>query len=200
MFEAAYESALKGGPVLVVIILTSVTAFTLIIERWIFLSRQRTRPEFLRKFFDLERKAEYSGASELCAETRGPVARIMQVGITNRQDEKEVVRERIREVILEELPGLERYLSTIAVLGTIMPLLGLLGTVTGMISTFNVLSIAGTTDPNALAAGISEALITTEAGLITAIPTMLFHNFLSNKVDRLQLEMESSTTKFLNLL
>lgn len=200
MFEGAYETILKGGPVVVIIILVSITAFTLIIERWIFLLRQKTRPEFLREFFDLERKGKYSGASDLCVKTRGPVARIMKVGIENRQEEKNMIRERIREVILEELPGLERYLSTIAVLGTIMPLLGLLGTVTGMISTFNVLSIAGTTDPNALAAGISEALITTKAGLITAIPTMLFHNFLSNKVDRLQLEMESSTTKFLNLL
>lgn len=200
MFSELFSLVQKGGPVMIIIILVSLATFTLIIKKWLFLRKKMADPVFLERFFSRIGEKDFSGARALCEQRSSPMGKILAIGIDHREKEKERIRELIHEIVLRELHDLERYLSTIAILATILPILGLLGTVTGMISTFEVLSRLGTTDPNALAGGISEALLTTQAGLITALPTLLFHNFLSNRVDQITLDMEAALSRFLNLL
>ncbi|MBU0568019.1 MotA/TolQ/ExbB proton channel family protein [bacterium] len=200
MLDNLFNLVQKGGPVMIIIILVSLAAFTLIIKKWLFLRKKMADPIFLEEFFARVREKDFVKAKALCQESLSPIAEILALGIDHREKEKERIRDLVHEIVLRELHDLEKYLSTIAVLATILPILGLLGTVTGMISTFEVLSKVGTTDPAALAAGISEALLTTQAGLITALPTLLFHNFLSNKVDQITLDMEAALSRFLNLL
>ncbi len=119
-------------------------------------------------------------AKELANSHPGPIARMMRQGIANLGRSKDDIRESIQEAAMAEVPRLEKWLSTIAVIGTMMPIMGLLGTVTGMISTFDVITVKGTSDPKALAGGISEALITTQTGLIFALPIILLHNVLAS--------------------
>jgi len=106
----------------------------------------------------------------------------------------------IKELLLTEVPQLDKHLATLAVLAGAAPLLGLLGTVTGMIRMFEAITKFGTGDPKLLAGGISEALITTEVGLAIAIPLLLIHNFLRNRRNHIQSDMEMYAMRILNRL
>jgi len=111
-----------------------------------------------------------------------------------------MVREKMEEVGRRELSFLERYLNVIGTIASIATLLGLLGTVTGMIKTFNVLAAKGVAEPGDVAGGISEALITTAAGLIVAIPSLVMYHYLRSKVRALALELEEVALKLLDFL
>jgi biopolymer transport protein ExbB len=117
-----------------------------------------------------------------------------------RHEDRETLESILQEAILRELPRLERGLSPLAIFGAVAPLLGLLGTVTGMIETFNVITVFGTGDPKLMSSGISEALVTTEIGLIVAIPVMLLHTFLSRRVDAILGEMEEKAVSLTNII
>jgi len=106
----------------------------------------------------------------------------------------------VQEAVLHELPGLERFLSALAILAGVAPLLGLLGTVTGMIATFNAITVFGSGEPRLMAGGISEALLTTAAGLIIAIPILFIHSILSGRVEGLIADMERFSATLLNLV
>lgn len=193
------ETIQKGGFIMYPILFLGLVVFSLIVDRWLYLRRVFAGSELFRKqFFSLWSKGEVDKARQVAAENDGPIAHMMQRAIASLGRSKQDVREGIQEVALAEIPRLERFLSTIAVIGTMMPILGLLGTVTGMISTFEVITILGTGDPKELAGGISEALITTQAGLVFALPILLIHNFLSNKVDTFIAKMDHATVSFLS--
>ena len=106
----------------------------------------------------------------------------------------------LQEAILGEIPRLERFLSTLAVLASIAPLLGLLGTVTGMINTFQIITFHGTSDPRLMSGGISEALVTTMLGLGVAIPIMLCHSLLSRRVETIIAQLEEKSISFVNMV
>ena len=120
----------KGGPVMVIIILVSLAAFTLIIKKWLFLRKKMADPIFLERFFSRIGEKDLVGAKALCEERSSPIAEILALGIDHREKEKERIRDLVHEIVLRELHIIEKYLSTIAVLATILPILGLLGTVT----------------------------------------------------------------------
>jgi biopolymer transport protein ExbB len=109
---------------------------------------------------------------------------------------QEVLENTLQEGLLRETPRLERFLPTLGVLATIAPLLGLLGTVSGMINTFKVITAQGAGDANAMAGGISEALLTTQFGLTVAVPLILIHHMLSRRVDKIVGDMEEKGTAF----
>ncbi|MDB5046998.1 MAG: MotA/TolQ/ExbB proton channel [Fibrobacteres bacterium] len=129
-----------------------------------------------------------------------PVLRIIGAVAANRNKDRELAEKDVKEVLLHEVPRLERHLTTLSVLAAAAPLLGLLGTVSGLIAMFQVITQHGVNDPKLLAGGIGEALIATETGLLIAIPTLLGHNFLANRVDRLVADMEFYALKSLNIL
>ncbi len=190
---------LRSGGVLVwPIIFVGVVALLLGIERLCILLRQKTVPQKMMQHI-LERAGEYNwqDCKKACgAMSRFPALRIIARSVDAAGSSKDVLEATLEEAILKEIPPLEKFLATLNILAAIAPLLGLLGTVTGMISTFQVITLYGTGDPRMMSGGISEALITTQLGLAVAIPIMLMHHMLQRRVETLVSDMEEKGTAF----
>jgi biopolymer transport protein ExbB len=188
-----------GGPVVLPLILVGLAAVLLILERAFVLQRQRPRSLKVRKLgLGPAQAGDFDAANRFLAMGRGPLARAPHAGIRVRDTGKKAKEDAITEAALTETARLERRLSTIAALAVVSPLLGLLGTVTGMIGTFDVITIFGTGDPRLLSGGISEALITTQVGLVIAIPVLLAHTFLSGRVTTTVQEIETQGAALVN--
>ena len=129
-----------------------------------------------------------------------PLGRILAAGLVNRDSSRELMKENIEDVGRHVIHDLDRYLNTLGTIASITPLLGLLGTVIGMIKVFAVITTQGVGDPGILAGGISEALITTAAGLTVAIPTLMFHRYFRGHVDELVVTMEQEALKMVEAM
>ena len=129
-----------------------------------------------------------------------PLGKILATGLINRNYPREIMKESIEEVGHQVIHELERYLNTLGTIASITPLLGLLGTVIGMIKVFAAITTQGVGNPSVLAGGISEALITTAAGLSIAIPTLIFYRFFRGRVDELVLKMEEEALKIVDVM
>ncbi|NOR51181.1 MAG: MotA/TolQ/ExbB proton channel family protein, partial [Gammaproteobacteria bacterium] len=129
-----------------------------------------------------------------------PLGRILAAGLVNMNHDRMVMKEVIEETGRQVISDLERYLNTLGTIASITPLLGLLGTVIGMIKVFSAITAHGVGDPTILAGGISEALITTAAGLSVAIPSLMFYRHLRGKVDLLVLKMEEESLKLVEVI
>ena len=129
-----------------------------------------------------------------------PLSTLLLAAVAHREAPKEHIEEILHEQVLTYVPRLERHLGTLAVFGGVAPLLGLLGTVTGMIHTFQLVTIFGTGDARLLSGGISEALVTTEFGLVIAIPVLLVHAFLARRVRTIIAALEGAAVNFVNAL
>lgn len=190
-----------GGPVMWPLLATAILSLLLILERTIYLGvRISGGSSAAEAVLENCRKGDFAEAERLAARMRGPVGRAMSACLTHRQAEGTALEDAPQEVLLHELPKLERFLPVIATLGSVAPMLGLLGTVTGMISTFNMIVAYGTGDPGIMAGGISEALITTVAGLVIAIPVVLVHSALSGRVERALEDSERYVATLVNIL
>ncbi len=188
----------RGGPVMIPLLIVALLAAVLILERLFALQREGTGTlKYAREIVEAYRTKGLQSALVLAKGGRGSVGRVLRAGLEKASEPADVFEETLHEASLAEMPKLERFLSTIAVLATVAPLLGLLGTVTGMISAFDTIAAYGTSDPRLLSGGISEALITTEIGLIIAIPVLLMHGFLSAKVDRITANLEQASSEFM---
>lgn len=172
-----------GGFFLWPILLIGLVGAGLVVERCIVLGRIRISGKGIAQ--------EAEGARGLVA---GPTQRVVARVLGNDSPSPELMEKRLEEAILDELPPLERFLQTLRVLAAVAPLLGLLGTVSGIIQTFRVITLHGNGDPKLLSAGISEALLTTEFGLLVAIPLLLSHHFLTRRMNSIVLDMETAGT------
>lgn len=183
------------------IILCSIVALAVFIERLWVLNRKHILPEeFIRKISDLLRQQKISEAVFLCQGDSSSIAKIFLAGIKNAGRGIWLVKEAIEERGSREAVILEKNVSILATIANLTPLLGLLGTVSGMIKTFNVISIQGVANPAALAGGIAEALITTATGLCIAIPTLVCHRILRDKAKYLIFEMEENSIKIIEIM
>ncbi len=178
-----------GGWFIWPIVLIAIIGILLVIERSL----------VLYGFAANGREAVARGTELLTAKLRTPAEYVVRAMAQPDNDSLEVRESRMEEAILEQLPRLERFLQTLKIMAAISPLLGLLGTVSGIIQTFRVISTFGNGDPKLLSAGISEALLTTEAGLLVAIPLLLCHHFLQLRVKTLVLDMESAGAAMLSI-
>lgn len=200
-----FETIVRGGPVMVPIILCSILALAIVLERFWFLQRVSidTR-HFLDEVTAAIRHNKVLEALDLCERTPGPVALITKAALAKHDRSRAEIKEAIEEAAIHQIPSLEKHLRMLATLGHISPLLGLLGTVTGMVSCFQAVqeksSAFSAVSPGDLAGGIWEALITTVAGLIVAIPTYVAYNYLVSRVNDLIREMEQGGTEIVNLL
>ena len=197
-----FEVIFKGGILMWPIMACSVVALAITIERLFTLRRASidTR-EFMDTMRQVLRQNRIQEAIEICDETEAPVARIMKAGILKSNRSKEDIREAIEDAGHLEIPRLERYLSALATCANIAPLIGLLGTVQGMIKAFAQIQYKkGQVNPSDLAEGISNALVTTAAGLTVAIPTLVVYNYFVTRVDNMILEMEISSAELVELL
>lgn len=192
----------RGGFLMWPIIMTSVVALAIVIERFWSLRRSTidTR-EFMSNIRTVLRQRRYRDAVRLCDSTSGPVARILKAGLLKYNRSKQEIREAIEDAGRLEIPRLERYLPALATCANIAPLLGLLGTVWGMIKAFaQIQDKQGQVNPSDLAEGIGNALVTTAAGLTVAIPTLVFYNYFVSHVENMITEMEISSAELVELL
>ena len=196
-----YELFLKGGILMYPIAFCSIIAVGIFLERMWVLRRGRVLPrDFLIEVEDLVMRRKRPEAISLCKRNNSSIAHVVRVGIENYGKKRDVIKEKIEEVGRREAASLERYINVIGTIAGVSPLLGLLGTVSGMIKSFNIISLQGVADPTSLAGGISEALITTAAGLVVAIPTFVIYRYLTNKADSLILEMEENSIRMVDLV
>jgi biopolymer transport protein ExbB len=195
------STLIKGGILMVPIGLCSVLAVAIVLERLIMLRQPRViSPDVLRGVEDFLREGETREALDLCRHGSTAITRILHAGIANHRKPKGEIKEIIEDAGRHEVPSLERYLGVLGTIASVSPLLGLLGTVTGMIKVFNVIAVQGVGHPGALAGGISEALLTTAAGLAVAIPSLVFHNYFVSKADNFIIEMEKASLRMLDIL
>lgn len=200
-----WELFIKGGPLMVLIALCSVIAVGIVIERlWHIRRAQINTEEFMETISGILKRNRIVDAIDMCNATPGPIAHILKAGILKHDRTRADIKEAIADAGLYEVPRLEKNLGALATIAHVTPLLGLLGTVTGMVRAFQVIEQKATAivpvNPGDLAGGIWEALITTVAGLTVAIPAYVAYNFLVSKVDGFVLEMEKSATDLVNIL
>lgn len=197
--EGFVDHLMKGGPVMLPILLLGVSAFIVGLVKYIQISLIHTaRPSDLQTILESIRRGEPQNAQSQASRIKGPAGEMLLTAISHANDDKELIEEVLYEKMLHTKPRLERLLPFIALTAACAPLLGLLGTVTGMINTFNLISIFGTGDPKMLSSGISEALITTEYGLKIAIPALLVHALISRKARGIMASMEQTAVGFIN--
>ena len=195
------EFIIKGGPVMVPLLLCSVVSLSIIVERFLSLRRSRIlRYDVLQRIEELLRDRKIPEASTLCKRYPSSMTRILLAAILNHDKSRQEIKEIIEDAGRQEVPVLERYLTILGTIASISVLLGLLGTVSGMIRTFNAIAALGYGHPEALAAGISEALVATATGLAIAIPTLVMYNYFTSKVDSLVVEMEKNSLRMLSIL
>jgi biopolymer transport protein ExbB len=196
-----FEIVKAGGWVMVPILLCSIVAFAIIAERFWTLQKKKVVPpnlvadvwsSFKDKSFDQESLQRLKRGSSL--------GRVLAAGLVNLQHDREIMKEAIEETGRHVVHELERFLNTLGTIASITPLLGLLGTVIGMIKVFNTITTSGVGDAGLLAGGISEALITTAAGLVVAIPSLMFYRYFRGLLDEYVVRMEEEALKLVEVI
>lgn len=201
-----WQLFLAGGPVMWPILLCSVFALAIILEKILYLYKIKIDSrEFLNNILDKMKHHRVKEALQICdGANNAPIANILKAGILKYDRPRAQIKEAIEDAALYEVPRLEKNLAALATIAHISPLLGLLGTVTGMVRCFQTIQAKATSfnpvSPGDLAGGIWEALLTTVAGLIVAIPAYFAYNYLVNRVNGFILEMERASTEFVNFL
>lgn len=195
------EIIIAGGVMMIPIILASIIALAIIFERFWALSRRKVMPaadiEMARK---LAETGQVSSNAIENLSASSVVGSVLATGLASSNLPRHVMKENVEEAGRHAVHRLERYLPALATIGSIAPLMGLLGTVFGMISSFSQISKAGAGDPAAVAGGISEALITTAAGLVVALIAVIFHRLLKAKVDNYVIGMEQEAVKLIEIV
>ncbi len=191
----------SGGWMMVPIILTSVLAFGISVERfWTLRSEQIAPTDLLARVWGWmkEKKLDSTRIREL--QSSSSLGRVLAAGLVNSRHGRQIMKESIEEVASHEIHEMERYLSALGTIAAVAPLMGLLGTVIGMIKVFSEIMVQGTGQAGVLAGGISEALVTTAAGLVIAIPAMICYRTLQRRVDDLVIFMEQEAIKLVDVL
>jgi biopolymer transport protein ExbB len=195
-FKAFFK---KGGIVMYPLALVAIIALLLCLERFLVLSyRGHLSRRFIKKLGVMVKEARYEDAANLCLKKETSLSMVLFAVLNRARETREDAERSLQEAMLREQPKLERRMGLLAAMGSIAPLLGLLGTVTGIITLFTVITEVGTNDARVLAGGISEALVTTETGLVIAIPVMILHGLLSEKIEKVTSEMYVQSTALLN--
>jgi biopolymer transport protein ExbB len=196
--QALFDYIRQGGVFIYPIVLGTLLALTLLIERAIFyiqtganLSRQ------LRTFFQFLEKKDTGSARQYIGSQNGILKNVLSIAMAHTNESPERVQEKMEVVLTEQLPAYSRNLNLLASLAGLMPIFGLLGTVSGMIVTFRVISLHGTGDAQAMASGIAEALITTQAGLVAAAPIMLGHVLLTSRLKKITDKTKEACVKYI---
>lgn len=186
---------------MVPILLCSVFAVAIIAERLWFLRKNRVAPPRLAaQVQQVVERSELNPQKIKLVSENSPLGRILAAGLLNMRREREIMRDAIEEAGRHEVHVLERYLNTLGIIAAITPLLGLLGTVIGMIKVFSAITAFGVGDPTVLAGGISEALITTAAGLSIGIPSLMFHSYFRGRVHELTIGMEQAAIRLVEFI
>ncbi|MBN2739226.1 MAG: MotA/TolQ/ExbB proton channel family protein [Spirochaetales bacterium] len=193
---------MKGGIVMPFILFCSVIAIGIILERLLFFRRIKVdEGKLISRLKGALEKKHFDEALSICDNNPSPITNLMKVGIEHRANDPKVLRDSIMDAANMEIPKMERNLSALGTIANITPLLGLLGTILGNIDAFGVLSASMEFgDTSQLANGISEALISTAAGIIVSIPAIIFYNYLVSKVNHIIIRLENKVNELVLLL
>lgn len=190
-----------GGWLMLPILLCSVISLAICIERFWTLRTRRTAPDnLLEQVWQLIRKNQLDAKRLKEIQEGSPLGQLLAAGLGSYRRGRESMKESIEEAAGQVVHRLEQYLNLLGSIAVISPLLGLLGTVIGMIRVFSTIMVEGTGDPGQLAGGISEALITTAAGLVVAIPSLFFHRYFRRRIDDLVVRMERDSIRLIDAL
>ena len=196
-----WELVRAGGPFMAPIILCSIAAVGILLERLWTLQRKRVLPEeLIKKLSSFAEGGQVTPKFIDALEKNSPLGRVLAAALANRDRGREIMMERVQDTGRHVVHELERFLNTLGTIASISPLLGLLGTVTGIIRAFNAVMLGGMGDPRMLAGGISEALVTTAGGLAVAIPSFIAYRYLRGKVERIVIDMEKIAVTFADSL
>ncbi len=192
----------EGGPILWLCVASGVVALVVFIERALHLHKARIKSEdFLKGIFNILRRENITEALTICEETPGPVAYVVKTAILHRDDKKDAIREAVEDASVGEISRMERRLVVIATVAQIAPLLGLLGTVLGMVESLIIMTQQAPLVQSAdVLKGLMKALVTTAAGLTVAIPCYAAFNLLVVKIDRIVLDMERAGSEIIAFL
>lgn len=196
-----FELIQAGGWLMIPIIACSIIALAICFERLWTLQPGKIAPQGLLADVWTQVKQHQITADKLTEiKMSSPLGQIIVAGLNNSSHGREIMKESIQEAAGQVVHELERFLSPLGTIAAVTPLLGLLGTVIGMIKVFTEIMIQGTGNASVLAGGISEALITTAAGLTIAIPALIFHRFFQRRIDTLVVTMEQETVKLIEAM
>lgn len=199
IFASLSEWFAKGGVVMYPLLLCALAALLLVVERFLVYRRRETKLKHTKEeLLPMIFQKRYNEAAQLCAQKETGLAKAIASVLHHRESGREQAEKSVKEALSVEVPFLEKRLSFISALGASAPLLGLLGTVSGMITLFQVITDVGTNDARILAGGISEALVTTQTGLIVAIPILVLHGYLSEKLDGITSSLQEVSLDALN--
>lgn len=196
-----FEIVKAGGPMMGPIILASIVAAAIILERLWTLQPKRVLPtELTNKVWRWVEQQQIQDKHIAALQQNSPLGKVLAAGLANRHRDRAILKESIEDTGRHVVHELDRFIGTLGMIASLSPLMGLLGTVLGMIRTFNAITTDGIGNPTALAGGIAEALITTAAGLAVAIPAMISYRFLRGKVERLVVQMEKEAIKLVQAI
>jgi len=196
-----FELIKAGGWVMLPIILCSIIALAIVLERLWALRRQRICPgNLVSQIWHWANQDELNASHIAELRASSPLGRVLAAGLVNLHQERQIMKESIEDTGRHVVVEMERYLNTLGTIAAISPLLGLLGTVLGMIKIFTAINVAGLGNQAVLAGGIAEALITTVAGLSVAIPSIMFYRYFRGRVDELVVYMEQQALKMVEIL
>ena len=195
------EIVQAGGWMMIPIIASSVIAVGIVLERLWTLQRKRVLPkDMTTQVWEWVKHNQLDASHIQMLHASSPLGQVLAAGLANRHAPREVLKEAIEDSGRHAAHDLERYLSTLGTIAAISPLLGLLGTVSGMITAFTAITAQGVGNPTVLAGGISEALVTTAAGLVVAIPSLIAYRYLRGRVDSLVIQIEKEAIRFIEVL
>ncbi len=201
MLDVKWMVILMSSPTLLVLLFCSVISLVFILERGLYyMINLRHTDKIIRKLKPMMQKKDINMALDYCQNKRGPLARVLYATIENHQESLTSLTNLLSSLIKKEEVQLERFLGVLGTLGNTAPFIGLLGTVIGIIKAFQALSASGSGGPNVVSAGIAEALIATAAGLVVAIPAVIFYNYYVSRVRQTVTEIEAAVEQTLFLL
>lgn len=196
-----FELVKQGGWLMLPIIFCSVIAFTITIERLIALNPNKIAPKnLLAEVWTWIKNSQIDSERLKTLKQASPLGQILAAGISNSRNGREVMKESIEEAAGQVVHEMQHYLSTLGTIAAVTPLLGLLGTVIGMIKVFSEIMVQGTGNASVLAGGISEALITTASGLAVAIPALIMHRFFERRIRSIVVTLEREAVKLVDAL
>ncbi len=196
-----FELIRNGGWMMLPIILCSIGAMGIVGERFWSLRRKKILPaELVPSIWQLHRDNKLDDVTLRRIKISSPLGAVLAAGLANSEHGREMMKISIEEAGRQVVHELERYLNSLGTIASITPLMGLLGTVIGMIKVFSAIMVHGVGDPGVLAGGISEALITTAAGLTVAIPALIFHRYFERLVDEYVVKMEEESLRLIDIM
>jgi biopolymer transport protein ExbB len=198
---SVWDHVKKGGLVAFAILAAGLASLVMIIQKSVEILRLKApRPELLRGFFSCVSKGEINQAQAIATSVPGAMGELLRAGLAEHDSPKAVVEEVLDSILLEQRLRYERRLPLLAVIATAAPLMGLLGTVVGMVRTFALITVFGTGNAGKLSSGISEVLVATELGLLVAIPTLVAHGFLAHRIHKHLAVLEKAALEFVTAL